>query len=98
MIVSTALVSVLMIYYTLCSENYKWQWKSVFVGGGCAIFVFLHSLLLVGGKNLSGFPSIVLYVGYSSVISLLVFICCGSVGFIVNLIFVRKIYAQIKID
>lgn len=98
MIVSTALVSVLMIYYTLCSENYKWQWKSVFVGGGCAIFVFLHSLLLVGGRDLSGLPSIVLYVGYSSVISLLVFVCCGSVGFLVNLVFVRKIYAQIKID
>lgn len=98
MIVSTALVSVLMIYYTLCSENFKWQWKSVFVGGGCAIFVFLHSLLLVGGKNLSGLPSLVLYVGYSSVISFLVFICCGSIGFIVNLVFVRMIYAQIKID
>lgn len=98
MILTTALISILMIYYTLCSENYKWQWKSVFIGGGCALYVFLHSLFLTGGEKLGGLTSLVLYVGYSSVISLLVFLVCGSVGFISNLFFVRKIYSQIKID
>ncbi|ODV78964.1 uncharacterized protein CANTADRAFT_51889 [Suhomyces tanzawaensis NRRL Y-17324] len=98
MILTTSLISVMMIYYTLCAENYQWQWKSVFIGGGCAIYVFLHSLFLTGGERLGGLSSIVLYVGYSLVISLLVFLCCGSIGFISNLIFVRQIYAQIKID
>ncbi|KAI3404631.2 TMN2 [Candida oxycetoniae] len=98
MILTTSLITVLMIYYTLCSENYKWQWKSIFVGGGCAIYVFIHSLFLVGGERLGGFTSLVLYTGYSIVISLLVFLCCASVGFISSLFFVRKIYGQIKID
>lgn len=43
MILTSSLITILMIYYTLCSENYKWQWKSLFVGGGCAIYVFIHS-------------------------------------------------------
>ncbi|EMG48425.1 EMP70 Transmembrane 9 superfamily member 1 [Candida maltosa Xu316] len=98
MILTTSLITILMIYYTLCSENYKWQWKSLFVGGGCAIYVFIHSFFLTGGEKFGGFSSFVLYTGYSTVISLLVFLCCGSVGFISSLIFVRLIYSQIKID
>lgn len=98
MIMTTSLISVLMIYYLLCSENYKWHWKSMFIGGGCAIYVFLHSLFLIGGQNLGNFTSIVLYIGYSVVISSFVFICCGSIGFISCFVFIRKIYAQIKID
>ncbi|KAI5955167.1 TMN2 [Candida jiufengensis] len=98
MILTTSLITILMIYYTLCSENYKWQWKSIFIGGGCAIYVFIHSIFLTGGERLGGLSSFVLYVGYSIVISMLVFLCCSSVGFVSSLFFVRKIYAQIKID
>lgn len=98
MMLTSSLISILMVYYTLCSENYKWQWKSLFIGGGCSIYVFLHSLFLISGYKLEGVSSIVLYVGYSAVTSLLVFLCCGTIGFISSLFFVRKIYAQIKID
>lgn len=99
MLLTTGLISVLTIYYTLCSENYKWQWKSFFVGGGCALYVFLHALFFLNGDGgLQDFTSMVLYVGYSAVISMLVFLVCGSVGFLSNLLFVRKIYSQIKID
>lgn len=98
MIMTTSLISVLMIYYLLCSENYKWQWKSMFIGGGCAIYVFLHSLFLIGGFSFGNFTSLMLYFGYSLVISALVFLCCGSVGFISCFFFIRRIYSQIKID
>lgn len=98
MIAITSLVSVLVIYYTLCGELYKWQWKSLYVGGGCALYVFLHSLFLVGRAHISGLTSLVLYVGYSLVLSLLVFLCCGAVGFLSNLFFVRQIYSQVKLD
>lgn len=98
MIVTTSLITVLMSYYTLCSENYKWHWKAFFVGGGCAVYVFVHSLFLMNGEKLAGFTSLVLYTGYSVVISSLVFLCCGSVGFVSALVFVRLIYSQIKID
>lgn len=98
MLLTTSLISVLMIYYTLCSENFKWQWKSVFVGGGCAVYVFIHSLFLTNGESLAGFTSLVLYIGYSFVVSLLVFLCCSSVGFISSFFFIRRIYSEIKID
>lgn len=97
MILTTGLITLLFVYYTLCSENYKWQWKALLIGGGCSVYVFLHSLILVKGA-LKDFTSMVLYLGYTAVISILVFLVCGSVGFICALFFVRRIYSQIKID
>ncbi len=98
MLLTTALISVLMIYYTLCLENFKWQWKSLFVGGGCLVYVFIHSLFLTNGESLANVSSLVLYLGYLLVILLLVFLCCSSVGFLSSLFFVRRIYSEIKID
>ncbi|ODV59981.1 transmembrane 9 family protein ASCRUDRAFT_108999 [Ascoidea rubescens DSM 1968] len=98
MTVTCSLISILMIYYTLCFENYKWQWRSFLISGSCSIYVFIHSLFLIKFDQLNGAVSIILYLGYSSMISLLMFVLCGSIGFISNLIFIRKIYSSIKVD
>lgn len=97
MLLTTSLFTILMIYYTLCTENYKWHWKSFFVGGGCAIYVFLHSWFLASPKRLE-FSSMLIYGGYSFVISMLVFLCCGATGFVSSFFFIRTIYSQIKVD
>lgn len=97
MILTTALVTVLATYYTLCSENYKWQWRSIFIGGGCSIYVFVHAIFL-SKFQLGGFVTIVLYIGYSLLISALTFLITGSIGFLSSLIFIRKIYSSVKID
>lgn len=95
---TTTLTTLINIYHSLCLENWKWQWKSFIIGGfGCALYVFVHSILFAGFK-FRGFTTIVLYVGYSLLIS---FLCClitGAVGFLSSMFFVRKIYASIKVD
>ncbi len=97
MILATAIVTVLMSYYILCAENYHWQWRSFLIAGGCALYVFIDSLCLVG-FSVSGFTSIVLLFGYSLMISFAVFILCGTIGFISTWVFVRKIYGALKVD
>lgn len=95
---TTALVTVLLTYYSLCLENWKWQWRGFWIGGaGCALYVFLHAILFTKFK-LGGFVTIVLYVGYSLVISLLTCLITGAVGFMSSLWFVRRIYSSIKVD
>lgn len=69
MLITTLLVTLLLIYYSLCNENYKWQWKSFCVGGGIAFYVFVHAIVLSKLK-LGGLTSIVLYFGYSLLIDL----------------------------
>lgn len=98
MTITCSLISILMIYYTLCFENYKWQWRSFLISGSCSIYIFIHSLFLIKFDQLNGLVSIILYLGYSLMISMLMFVLCGSIGFISNLIFIRKIYLSIKVD
>ncbi|CAI4047407.1 hypothetical protein SUVZ_12G1370 [Saccharomyces uvarum] len=95
---TTSLVTVMITYHSLCLENWKWQWRGFIVGGvGCALYVFIHSILFTKFK-LGGFTTIVLYLGYSSVISLLCCLVTGSIGFISSMFFIRKIYSSIKVD
>ncbi|AOA63054.1 Cellular adhesion and filamentous growth protein [Komagataella phaffii] len=97
MLATTILVTVLLMYYTLCNENYHWQWKSFFVGAGISVYVFVHALLL-SKFRLSGLASTLLYVGYSLLMSAAMGLICGSVAFLAVMLFIFKIYSQIKID
>lgn len=95
---TTSLVTLLITYHSLCLENWLWHWRSFIIGGvGCALYVFIHAILFTKFK-LGGFTTIVLYVGYSSVISILFCIVTGAIGFMSSMFFIRKIYSSIKVD
>lgn len=95
---TTSLVTILIIYQTLCLENWKWQWRSFMVGGlGCSIYIFIHSILFTEFK-LGGFVTIVLYVGYSMLISVLCLLVTGAIGFLSSMFFIKRIYSAIKIE
>lgn len=98
LILTTALVTVLITYLSLCLENWQWQWRSFTVGGlGCAVYIFIHSILFTEFK-LRGFTTIVLYVSYSMLISILCCIATGAVGFFSSMFLVRRIYSAVKVD
>lgn len=98
LIFTTSLVTVLLTYYSLCMENWKWQWRGFIIGGvGCAIYVFFHSILFTKFR-LGGFTTIILYLGYSLIISGLCCLISGSIGFLSSIWFVKKIYSSIKVD
>ncbi|ODA77891.1 hypothetical protein RJ55_06494 [Drechmeria coniospora] len=99
MIVVCAAVTILMTYFLLCAENYNWQWRSFLAAGASGGYIFLNCLLyLITKVKLSGFAGIVLYLGYSALISSLFFILAGSIGYFASWWFVRRIYASLKID
>lgn len=97
MVILTALITVLMIYYTLCFEDYKWQWKALVIGGSPAVYVLVHLLVWMWLKNLLGL-SLMLTSGYAVVLLMTVFLACGSVGFFTCLVFIRRMFSQIKVD
>ncbi|CAL9732837.1 transmembrane 9 superfamily member 1 [Monosporozyma unispora] len=95
---TTCLVTILITYQSVSLENWKWQWRSFIVGGcGCAFYVFVHSILFTKFK-LGGFITIVLYVGYSALISILCCLVTGSIGFISSMFFLRRIFSSIKVE
>ncbi|EAQ87395.1 hypothetical protein CHGG_04014 [Chaetomium globosum CBS 148.51] len=99
MIMTCAAVTVLMVYFLLCAENYNWQWRAFLAAGTTSGYIFLNAVIYwVSKLSLGGFAGSVLYIGYSLLISFLFFILTGSIGFFSSWLFVRKIYASIKID
>ncbi|PHH74801.1 hypothetical protein CDD83_4496 [Cordyceps sp. RAO-2017] len=99
MIVVCAAVTILMTYFLLCAENYNWQWRSFLAAGMSGGYIFFNCLLYLLTKvKLSSLAGVVLYVGYSALISFMFFILAGSIGYFASWWFVRKIYASIKID
>jgi len=78
MIITAAAVTVLLVYYLLCAENYHWQWRAFLAAGASAFYVFLNAMAYWMTKlSLGGLAGGVLYVGYSALISFLFFILTG---------------------
>ncbi|OSS44259.1 hypothetical protein B5807_11062 [Epicoccum nigrum] len=99
MIITSAAVTVLMIYFLLCAENYHWQWRSFFTAGASAFYVFASCLLYwVKDVSFLSWTSGVVYLGYSALLSLLVFVLTGTIGFFASWLFTLKIYRSIKVD
>lgn len=79
MIITCAAVTVLMVYFLLCSENYHWHWRAFATAGASAGYVFLNALIYwVTKLKLGGLAGSVLYIGYSALISFLFFILTGT--------------------
>ena len=88
MIVTSAAVTILMVYFALCAENYHWQWRAFFTSGASAIYVFLYAMLYwIRTLSFTSWTSGVLYLGYSLLISALWFVLTGKSPFFVLVTF-----------
>ncbi len=78
MIVTTAATTVLLVYFLLCAENYRWHWRAFAGAGMTGVYVFLNALLFWATRvSFGGLIGAVLYVGYSALIGFIVFILTG---------------------
>lgn len=79
MIITCASITIMFVYHLLCSEDYRWQWRSFNSAGASALFVFGLALIYwIVWLRFGGLTSMVLYVGYSSLMSFLFFILTGE--------------------
>ncbi|XP_055337384.1 transmembrane 9 superfamily member 4-like isoform X1 [Paramacrobiotus metropolitanus] len=99
LIISVSIISVVMVYFQLCGENYHWWWRSLLVSGGVALYVLFYSIFYFVTKlEISGFIPTLLYFGYTALMVMTVWILTGTIGFYAAYFFIRKIYAAVKID
>ncbi|KAF4699452.1 hypothetical protein FOZ62_011915 [Perkinsus olseni] len=99
LIITCAEVSIALTYFQLTAEDYRWWWRSFFVSGSSALYVFGYSLMYLGTRlQIVNVVSIMVYVGYMAMISAAFFLLTGCIGFIATFFFVRAIYGSIKVD
>lgn len=84
--------------FSLCSENWRWHWRSFVIGGGSAFWILAYGLIYATRLSLDGISSKVLFLGYLFLISLLDFVVTGTIGYLATYYFLKRIYAQIRVD
>ncbi|KAK5464745.1 Transmembrane 9 superfamily member 2 [Exophiala xenobiotica] len=99
MVLTSACTTILLVYFLLCAEDYRWQWRAFLGAGMTGGYVFLNALgFWVTRVSFGGLTGAVLYVGYSALISFLVSVLTGTIGFFAAYAFVHRIYGSIKVD
>ncbi|KAG0026739.1 hypothetical protein BGZ81_006125 [Podila clonocystis] len=99
LILMCAEVTILMCYFQLCAEDYHWWWRAFFTSGASALYIFGYSIMYYFSTlQIKSFTSVVLYFGWTAIMSMMFFVLSGAIGFFSTFVFVRKIYGSIKID
>ncbi|OQO04071.1 hypothetical protein B0A48_10714 [Cryoendolithus antarcticus] len=98
-VVTSAAASILIVYFILGNEDYRWQWRAFAASGGSGVYVFLYCLVYWARRvSFSSWTGGVLYLGYSALLAGLWFVLSGTVGFMACWAFVHRIYGSLKVD
>lgn len=85
MIITSAATTILLVYFLLCAENYRWHWRAFAGAGMTGGYVFLNALIFWATRvSFGGLTGAVLYVGYSALIGFVVFILTGQLLFLLQ--------------
>jgi transmembrane 9 superfamily member 2/4 len=86
MIMTTACTTILLVYFLLCAEDYRWHWRAFLGAGMTGVYVFLMALgFWMMRVSFGGLTGAVLYVGYSALVGFLVFVLTGEILRISNM-------------
>jgi transmembrane 9 superfamily member 2/4 len=79
MIISTACTTILLVYFMLCAEDYRWHWRAFLGAGMTGAYVFIMALAVwMLRVSFGGLTGAVLYIGYSALVGFLVFVLTGK--------------------
>eukprot|EP01023_Acetabularia_acetabulum_P016371 TRINITY_DN1808_c0_g1_i2.p1 TRINITY_DN1808_c0_g1~~TRINITY_DN1808_c0_g1_i2.p1 ORF type:complete len:682 (-),score=91.71 TRINITY_DN1808_c0_g1_i2:217-2226(-) len=99
LVITCAEISIVLCYFQLCSEDYRWWWRAYTTAGASAFYLFIYSAFYFYTKlEIAKTIPMLMYFGYMFVISYGFFCLTGTIGFYACYAFVRTIYAAVKID
>mmetsp|Transcript_21956 Transcript_21956/g.89223 ORF Transcript_21956/g.89223 Transcript_21956/m.89223 type:complete len:132 (-) Transcript_21956:34-429(-) len=100
-LVVSAETSIVVTYVKLINEDHRWWWYAFFSPGSVGLYVFLYSLLyLFMNQTLDGMNllSDIIVMSYMGVISVLLSVMIGSIGFLASFCFVNVIFSGLRVD
>ncbi|CBZ37822.1 transmembrane/endomembrane-like protein [Leishmania donovani] len=99
LVVLCAEVGIVVTYFTLRGEDYRWWWRSYSALATSGIHLFAYSILfLKRSLQIRALSSIILFLGYMLGASIMFGMALGSIGFIGSFWLVQKMYASIKAE
>jgi len=95
----TACISIIQTYFQLNAKDYRWWWRSFFIGGSTSFYVFLYALYFyIKQSAMVGLLQAAYFVGYTTILCLILFLMLGSIGFLSSMAFVKYIYERSKVE
>eukprot|EP00916_Digyalum_oweni_P017371 GHVL01028449.1.p1 GENE.GHVL01028449.1~~GHVL01028449.1.p1 ORF type:complete len:522 (+),score=21.24 GHVL01028449.1:229-1794(+) len=99
LILVSATVTLLLTYFHLNAEDYRWWWRSLASGGSVAIFFYLYCIYYYyAASRMFGFLQVSFYFSYSLLVAWGVFLMMGFVSYFSSFGFVKYMYSRIKCD
>lgn len=93
------MTSIIVVYFCLNAENYRWQWTAFGSGASTAGYVFLYGIYYFLFKTqMHGFLQTSFYFGYMALIAINLGLLCGTLGHFAASRFVRAIFQNVKVD
>lgn len=99
LVITCVEITIVIIYFTLCSEDYNWWWRSFFVSSSSSLYIFFYAIFYyISRLDISQFiPALIYFVNIFS--GCVIFaLCTGTIGFFSCYYFVIKIYGAVKVD
>ncbi|KAI5686597.1 Endomembrane protein 70 [Leishmania braziliensis] len=92
-------VGIVVTYFTLRGEDYRWWWRSYASLATTGVHVFLYSIFFLKRYlQIRMLSSVILFLGYMLGVSIMFGMALGSIGFISSLWMVQKMYSSIKAE
>ena len=97
LIITSSQIGILFTYLNLCKGDYRWWWKSFIVSASPGVYIIIFSIFYLFKLRFSQFSSILIYLNFMTLLSIIVSLICGTAGFFLTFIFLINIYSKINI-
>jgi transmembrane 9 superfamily protein 3 len=103
----TGCISVVFSYTLLNSEDYRWPWPVFITSGFSAVYIFLYSIFyffsvtkydILNIYRMHGMFQIIWYFVYTFILCFSIFCMLGSIGYISAILFIQKLYSNVKVE
>jgi transmembrane 9 superfamily protein 2/4 len=97
-IVTCAFTSVVITYFRLRREDYRWWWSSLTTAGAIGLYIFLYSIIYSRQFEMTSLVPLYIFFLYMALVSLGVAFMFGFVGVMANIWFTKRMYSTLQRD
>jgi transmembrane 9 superfamily protein 2/4 len=97
-IVTCAFTSVVITYFRLRREDYRWWWSSLTTASAIGLYIFLYSIIYSRQLETTSLVTLSIFFLYMALVSLGVAFMFGFVGVMANIWFTKRMYSTLQRD
>lgn len=99
LLATCAETSVVLCYFQLCAEDYRWWWRSFLSSAFSAVYFIIYAAFYYFAYLEIDKPlPTLLYFTYNALAAVAFALVTGTAGFLASLAFVRTVFSSIKIE